>query len=150
MARLWRNTDGTREGKYLVQRRDGTVPEWPYFVIGAGDPAAPHALMSYALAAAREGMDPKYVADVQALAWEFEQWREDHGAGDPDASPHRTDDPETVAKMRQAGRMTSPTPPTEEPRDLAKALRESLQRARLAKRKDLDQWAGQTEGTTPA
>lgn len=34
MARLWRNNEGTREGKYLVQRRDGTVPEWPYFVMG--------------------------------------------------------------------------------------------------------------------
>src|ERR1700704_5669978 len=37
---LWRNQEGTREGKYLVQRRDGSIPEWPYFVIGARDPAA--------------------------------------------------------------------------------------------------------------
>lgn len=98
MARLWRNTEGTREGKYLVQRRDGTVPEWPYFVIGAGDPAAPSALRAYALAA--DGvMDPQYVNDLFRLADEFDAWRLEHGAGDPDAPRHREDDPEIVAKM---------------------------------------------------
>ena len=55
MARLWRNTEGTREGKYLVQRRDGTIPEWPYFVIGAADPAAPKALQAYADACEKSG-----------------------------------------------------------------------------------------------
>ena len=35
---LWRTEEGTPEGKYLVQRRDGSVVEWPNFVIGAKDP----------------------------------------------------------------------------------------------------------------
>lgn len=29
MAGIWRNNPETREGKYLVQRRDGTIPDWP-------------------------------------------------------------------------------------------------------------------------
>jgi hypothetical protein len=104
MARLWKHTDGTREGKYLVQRRDGTVPEWPYFVIAAADPAAPDALRAYADAAERHHMDPQYVADIRALATEFfmwRQWRPENRAGDPDAPKHRTDDPAIVAKMRE-------------------------------------------------
>jgi hypothetical protein len=102
MVRLWRNTEGTREGKYLVQRRDGTVPEWPYFVIGAADPAAPAALRAYADAAEHLRMDPEYVADLRRLAVAFTDWRLEHAEGDPDAPRHRTDDPETIAKMRGA------------------------------------------------
>lgn len=99
--RLWHNENGTREGKYLVQRRDGTIPEWPYFVIGAADPAAPYAIAAYAKAAETFGMDPAYVADLYALAESFDAYRVEHGSGDPDAPPHRKDDPETVAKMRR-------------------------------------------------
>lgn len=102
MARLWRNTDGTREGKYLVTRRDGTTPEWPYFVIGAADPAAPAALLAYALAARENGMDPEYVTDLHDLALAFNKWRKEHGAGDPDAPRHREDDPATIEKMKFA------------------------------------------------
>lgn len=100
MARLWRNTEGTREDKYLVTRRDGTVPEWPRFVLGARDPAAPAALRAYAEAAQAAGMDPEYCQDVWSLAEEFQQYRKDFGSGDPDAPKHREDDPETVARMR--------------------------------------------------
>jgi hypothetical protein len=102
VARLWRNTKGTREGKYLVTRRDGTTPQWPYFVIAASDPAAPAALRAYALAAEGNGMDPEYVADIKWLADEFKAWYAANGAGDPDAPRHRIDDPDTIAKMRQA------------------------------------------------
>ena len=101
MAGLWRNADGTREGKYLVQRRDGSVPEWPWFVISAADPAAPAALRAYADTGARCGMDAEYVADVRTLAYEFEAWWKAHGSGDPDAPPHRVDDPAVVARMRR-------------------------------------------------
>jgi hypothetical protein len=100
MARLWRNTEGTREGKYLVQRRDGTIPRWPYFVMGAADPAAPAALEAYADACEDLGMDPEYVDDIRTMATEWAVWRATHGEGDPDAPRHRKDDPETVAKMR--------------------------------------------------
>ena len=96
---LWRK-NGIKGGKYLVQRRDGTVPEWPYFVLGARDPAAPAALKAYADAAEAEGMDPKYVADVRKLASDFSDYRADEGAGDPDGRPHRKDDPEVVKRMK--------------------------------------------------
>ena len=100
MARLMRNQPEFEGGKYLVQRRDGTVPDWPYFVIGAADPAAPAALRSYAVSAEARGMDPDYVRDIRDLAVEFEGWFSQHGPGDPDAPRHRTDDPEVVAKMK--------------------------------------------------
>lgn len=103
MPGLWRNQDGTRKHKYLVQRRDGTVPEAPYFVLLAADPAAVAALNAYADAAHEWRMDPEYIADVRTLADEFSQWiRTDWDArrGDPEAPPHRTDDPEIIAKMR--------------------------------------------------
>lgn len=101
MPGLWRNREGTRTGKYLVQRRDGTVPESPYFVLLAKDPAAPAALVAYAGAAMEHGMDEEYVQDVMALADEFAAYRHEHGAGDPDAAPHRTDDPAIIAKMNK-------------------------------------------------
>lgn len=85
-----------------MQRRDGTVPEWPYFVMGAADPAAPRALRAYADAAQDLGMDAEYVADLRDLANEFVAWRKEHGSGDPDAPRHRQDDPETIAKMKSA------------------------------------------------
>lgn len=101
MARLWRNQDGTREGKYLVQRRDGTVPQWPFFVMAASDPAAPAALHAYAEAAEVWKMDPEYVADIRQLAEDFKTWRSEHGAGDPDAPRHREDNPEIIELMKQ-------------------------------------------------
>ena len=97
---LWRDNPETPEGKYLVQRRDGTVVEWPNFVLGAKDPAAPAALRAYADAAAKLGMNALYVAGVRALADDFEQYCQHHGQGDPDRGRHRKDDPATIAKMR--------------------------------------------------
>jgi hypothetical protein len=91
MAKLW--------DKYLVQRRDGTVPNWPYLVMGAADPAVPHALRAYAEVAATYGMDPEYCEDIRRLAERFEDWRAEHGEGDPDAPAHRTDDPVVVARI---------------------------------------------------
>jgi hypothetical protein len=97
---LWRKNPETPEGKYLVQRRDGTVPEWPSFVLGAKDPAAPAALRAYATAAELAGLDPGYCRDVRNLAREFEIYRERQGTGDPDRGRHRTDDPSIIEKMR--------------------------------------------------
>ena len=45
---LFRDNPATPEGKYLVKRRDGTVVEWPSFVLGARDPHAAAALRAYA------------------------------------------------------------------------------------------------------
>lgn len=99
MSGLWRYGTEKPEGKYLVKRRDGTVPEWPYFVIGAKDPCAAVGLLAYADEAERQGFDPQYVHDVRQMAVEFQQFLSDNGAGDPDGKPHRKDDPDTVAEM---------------------------------------------------
>lgn len=98
---LWRY-GGIAGGKYLVQRRDGTIPDWPYFVIGAKDPAAPAALLAYASEAEALQLNPTYVHDVRKLADEFALYRVEHGDGDPDAKPHRADDPATIARMKNA------------------------------------------------
>lgn len=100
-VRLWKNDPATAEGKYLVQRRDGTVPKWPHFVMAASDPAVPVALLAYADEAERRGYDPQMVEDVRALAEEFWAWRSANGDGDPDAPRHREDDPAIIELMRR-------------------------------------------------
>lgn len=99
MARLWKNVPATRGGKYLVLRRDGTIPSWPHFVLGAKDPATPVALVAYSTECRRLGFDPQFVDDTRDLADEFRQFLATYGMGDPDASPHRKDDPAIVAAM---------------------------------------------------
>lgn len=99
MAGLFRNNEKTKEGKYLVLRRDGTVPEWQWFVLGSKDKAAPFGLRAYADAAENLGYDQQYVEDVRRLADEFEQDLVRLGTGNPDAPPHRKDDPAVIAKM---------------------------------------------------
>lgn len=98
---LWRNEPSTPEGKYLVKRRDGSVVEWPHFVLGARDPATPAALLAYADAASLLGMPEGYVADIRRLAVEFEAYRDEFGRGDPECGKHRVDDPATVEEMRK-------------------------------------------------
>jgi len=100
MPGLWRNNEETSEGKYLVTRRDGTVPEWPYFVIGAKDAAVPLTLKVYAIVAFLLGYEWQYVKDVWKMSGEFAEYRKTHGNGDPDAPRHREDDPATIEKMR--------------------------------------------------
>lgn len=96
--KLWRKVmDGC---KYLVIRRDGTVPAWPHFVMSARDPYAPAALRAYADQAEALGSEGEYVASIRELAGEFEAYRDEHGSGDPEAGPHRTDDPGIVGVMR--------------------------------------------------
>jgi len=104
LAGLWREDPTTPEGKYLVKRRDGTIPEWPNFVLGAKDPAAPAALRAYADAADKCGMNSGYVAGIMRLARQFEAYREAMGEGDPDRGRHRQDDPATIAEMRRGHR----------------------------------------------
>lgn len=101
MQCLWRDDPKTPEGKYLVKRRDGTVPEWPSFTLGARDPCAPAALRAYATAAEALRMPQGYTDAVYALADEFDEYREQHGQGDPERGRHRPDDPATVAEMRK-------------------------------------------------
>jgi hypothetical protein len=89
VPKLWVKGNDKPEGKFLVVRRDGTVVEWPHFVIGARDPAAYGTLRAYAQAAEILGWDPEYVQSVRDLADDFENYLREHGAGDPPAGPHR-------------------------------------------------------------
>jgi hypothetical protein len=102
--RLWRKASDAGQlpggGKFLVLRRDGTVPSWPAFVLGARDPCAPAALRAYAAEAGKVGMDPAFVEDIRVLASEFEQYLKEHGEGDPDAPPHRKDLPIIIEMMK--------------------------------------------------
>lgn len=101
MARLFSKDPSFEGGKYLVLRRDGTVPDWPYIVMGASDPAVPSAIRAYAHQARMLGMHTEYVQDMWDLANEFEQWHRTHPEGDPDAPRHRVDDPEVIARMKR-------------------------------------------------
>jgi hypothetical protein len=92
MTKLW--------NKYLVVRRDGTVPDWPYLVMSAADPAVPQALRSYAGKALELGMDTEYVSDIVRLATSFDEWRETHTTGDPDAPAHRPDDLSVISRIK--------------------------------------------------
>jgi hypothetical protein len=98
--KIWAKTKEFCEGKFLVVRRDGTSPHWPHFVLGARDAAAPTALMGYAAAAEALGYDPEYVASIRELANDFDAYRLREGLGDPEAPPHRMDNPEVLAAMR--------------------------------------------------
>ncbi len=109
---LFRDQLETPEGKYLVKRRDGTVPEWPSFVLGAADPLAEAALRAYSTAAYRMldehpagaaaiGLTREFAERIRQLANEFADYRAVHGEGDPGMGPHRKDDPATIAEMRK-------------------------------------------------
>lgn len=99
--KIFSKTKEFSEGKFLVVRRDGSIPAWPHFVLGARDPAAPAALRAYAIACATiGGLDPEYIASIRELADDFESYREREGNGDPDAPPHRKDDPAVLCAMR--------------------------------------------------
>lgn len=108
MAGVWEHDKAIVGGKYLVQRRDGTVPDWPWFVMGGRDRAAPWAMRAYAVFAFLFGMDWAYVRGTWKRAAEFAAYRKANGTGDPDAPRHRKDDPEVIAKM--AGGNPPPAP----------------------------------------
>jgi hypothetical protein len=103
LAGLWRNNPETPEGKYLVKRRDGSVVEWPNFVMGAKDPASPWGLRAYAIAAYLVGMNNQFVRDVWRLASQFSAYRKANGTGDPDRGRHRADNPTTIQEMQKGG-----------------------------------------------
>ena len=98
---LFRDRPDTPEGKYLVKRRDGTVVEWPSFVLGARDPHAEVALLAYANSVELKGGNPGWVASLRNLANVYRDYRKTHGEGDPGKGPHRKDDPATIAEMQK-------------------------------------------------
>lgn len=112
MTGLFRDNPNTPEGKYLVKRRDGTVVEWPSFVLGARDPLASEALLAYAMAgedvlkrdpprAEKMGLTWAFINRIRRLATEFNEYRLAHGEGDPGMGPHRKDDPATIEEMKK-------------------------------------------------
>ncbi len=100
MPKVWVKTEEFSEGKFLVTRRDGTTPEWSYFVMGARDPAVPDGLVAYAEKAEKLGFEPDYVQSVRELSLDYQQERQLRGNGDPEAPPHRTDLPLAIGMMR--------------------------------------------------
>lgn len=100
MSTIWVNRPDTPEGKYLVVRRDGTIPDWGHFVLSYDDPAAPVALNAYAHACEQLDMDPEYVKSLRDLAEELST-RPRSDKSDPDAAPHRKDNPAVVRLMRR-------------------------------------------------
>lgn len=104
--KVWALTAEFSEGKYLVVRRDGTVPPWPHFVLSARDPAAPEALRAYANRCASMQLDRDYRDSIWDLARMFEDYYRENGAGDPDAPPHRTDNSFVISCMRHQSDLT--------------------------------------------
>lgn len=98
--KIWAKTKEFFEGKFLVVRRDGSVPHWPHFVLGARDPYAADALHFYANHVKQMGGDVEYADSIHELADDFESYRESQGDGDPEAPPHRRDDNHVIAAMR--------------------------------------------------
>jgi hypothetical protein len=98
--KIWAKTKEFFEGKFLVVRRDGSIPHWPQFVLGARDPAAPGALLAYADECMARGYDKDYVESIRELAADFKAYRAAEGSGDADAAPHRVDDPDVIKAMR--------------------------------------------------
>jgi hypothetical protein len=98
--KIWVKTKEFSEGKFLVVRRDGSIPHWPHFVLGARDPAAPTALRAYANECERLGFEPEYVASIRERITDFNDYLLEHGRGDPEAPPHRKDDPDVIQAMR--------------------------------------------------
>ncbi len=102
LTALMRDDPATPEGKYLVKRRDGTVVEWPHFVLGGRDPHAVVALRAYADSIEKDpDCDPGLPVAIRRLADDFEDYRAEHGAGDPCRGRHRVDDPATIAEMQK-------------------------------------------------
>jgi hypothetical protein len=105
--KIWAKTEEFSEGKYLVVRRDGTIPPWPHFVLGADDPNAPAALRAYADEGDKNGLDPEYTASLRELASDWEHRDRTNSKADPDAPPHRVDNPSIIQLMRGNGDLSN-------------------------------------------
>ena len=83
--------------KYLVIRRDGTVPEWPWFVLGGRSPYSLEAARAYLGAAERDGADEAHLAAIREIVSALEAYPK---GGDHDDGP---DDP-SIVQVMQDGR----------------------------------------------
>jgi hypothetical protein len=116
--RIWQMTDGEfADGKYLVVRRDGTIPWWPNFVMGGHDPASGAGLRGYADKAAELGYEAEYVQSIRELADMYDLLAAKVKGTvkvDPEAPPHRKDNPAVVAMMRHEADLSGYKGPAEE------------------------------------
>jgi hypothetical protein len=102
LRRLVRFSDPRGIGKYLVMRRDGTVPAWSSFVLGARDRHAEVALRAYADSIETDpDCDPQLPDSIRHLAEVFAKERGELGDGDPTRGLHREDNPLVLLLMQQ-------------------------------------------------
>lgn len=73
--------------KYLVERRDGSVPVWPWFVLAASDPCAAGALFHYAGLCEQAGYAREYVDAILAAVTEMQEWAKANPSTRPDVRP---------------------------------------------------------------
>jgi hypothetical protein len=89
--------------KYLVVRRDGTMPQWPSFVLGAQDPASSAALRAYVHAHMEQGkQDDEKLAYLQGILDEADAWdryREEHGARQPEEVDRREESHDVMTAL---------------------------------------------------
>lgn len=105
-------------GKYLVVRRDGTAPAWPYIVLGARDPSAPAALRAYVEHAIAEhdkkiealpkrdrdlpehALDKEYLQGFMDAAEAFELYALEHNHAPHGGQPWRREADDVMAALR--------------------------------------------------
>lgn len=149
--KIWAKTDGeVREDKYLVVRRDGTVPEWGHMVLALTDAGTPKALRAYADECQRFGLQPDFVASVRGLARDSESISEEakiqaafdgSKGSDPDAGPHRKDLPEVIDMMRHNSDVAGLVSELTTLRGLADRMAEALQSVKMIRGSDVeDDW----------
>jgi hypothetical protein len=80
--------------KFLVIRRDGTVPEWPWFVLGGRSPWSLEAAKAYLGAAERGGADEAHLEAIRGIVAAMEAHPK---GGDHEFGP---DDPSILQVMR--------------------------------------------------
>jgi hypothetical protein len=104
---LVRDNPKTPEGKYLILRRDGSVVEFPVFVLGARDPYAAKALRYYADLLQEEvdkqnyNIHHKYPKAIKKWADVFDDYRKEHGESKPCSDKSdRVDCPLIIALMK--------------------------------------------------
>lgn len=89
------------EGKYLVIRRDGSIPSWPCFVLGGRDPYVPAALEAYAKAVRDTGGNEEYAQLVEQRATDFRLYAQSVGYSRPE-EPNQFIEHEGVARAMRA------------------------------------------------
>lgn len=73
-----------RNEKYLVIRKDGSIPRWPYFVLSANDPASQAALEAYIAEARKLEYGSRYLRELESIADIFATFDAEGKPDEPD------------------------------------------------------------------